>query len=349
MLTISTADGAELSRWLLSDLRVPDQDDSIGEAMVFSRAHPDARLVIADPRTIAMLLPHLPRLASIMAPRPSNLRVWSFIAILAVVVLAGLGFAVWRGPQLLAPLVPESWERGLGDAIADNLAEHLGTCTAAEGNEALRKMATALLAASDYKGPFQVTVVKSKTVNAFALPGGRIVFFDGLIQEAETPDEVAGVFAHELGHVVHRHPMRGLLRQLGLSFLRRLALGGYGDAVDTAAGMGEMMLALRNGREAEREADASALGYLAAAGFRQDGLHEFFARMSKQEDVRGEAPPAILSTHPPLAERLEATQRPNQGRSALDPGDWQALRKICSSHSEPKPFPDYFKGKNGSD
>lgn len=345
MLILVNAEGGEIARWLVSDLRVPGQDDSIGEAMIVHRAHPDARLLVSDQAAIALLLPHLPGIAPVVAPRPSNLRVWSLVALLAVAVLGGCVFAVWRGPELLAPLVPESWEHELGDVIVDNFSDRFGVCTAADGNRALEQMTGALIVASGRKEETKVIVIKSKLVNAFAVPGGRIVLFDGLIQEAVTPDEVAGVFAHELGHVVHRHPLRGLMRQLGLSFLRRMALGGYGDAVDTATSLGETMLVLSNGRNAEREADAAALEYLAAAGLRQDGLHEFFGRLQKKGDA-GETL-GILATHPPLAERMQSTQRPGEGRPALDLGQWQALRKICSE-STPAKRPRISPDKKGS-
>jgi Zn-dependent protease with chaperone function len=328
MLLLVDESGREIVRWLISDLRVPGQDDSIGEAMIVNRAHPDARLLVADPQSISLLLPHLPGIAPVVAPRPSNLRVWSLVAVVAVAVLGGSVVAAWRGPELLAPLVPESWERELGDVIVDNFADSFGVCTSVDGNKALEEMTGALIAAADRKEPTKVIVVRSKVVNAFAVPGGRIVLFDGLIQEAVTPDEVAGVFAHELGHVVHRHPLRGLIRQLGLGFLRRMALGGYGDAVDIASSLGETVLVLSNGRDAEREADAAALRYLAAAGLRQDGLHDFFARMQKEGD--GGASMGILATHPPLAERMQSTQRRGEGKSSLNSVQWQALRDICS-------------------
>ena len=99
MLSIADASsGAEIVRWPLSDLHVPSQDDSIGEAMVHCRAYPDARLVLADSRAIAMLAPHLPRLVAVVAPRPNSLKIWSILTVVAVAVLGGAVFAAWRGP-----------------------------------------------------------------------------------------------------------------------------------------------------------------------------------------------------------------------------------------------------------
>lgn len=327
MLAIVDASGMELVRWPLAELRVPAQDDSLGEAIIVCRANPDARLIVASPQAIALLSPHLPALLPVVSPRPTTLRVWSIVALLAVAVLGGSAVAAWHGPEMVAPLVPQSWQVKLGDAILDDFEDRYGFCDGDGGREALDKLKQRLSHAAGYDGPLRVEVIDSGLINAFALPGGRIVLFRGLIEDAESPDEVAGVFAHELGHVAHLHPMRGLLRSLGLRFLRQLALGGYGDAVDTAASFGETMLALRNGRAAEREADAAAIAYLAAAGLRQDGLYDFFARMAEKH---GPTDLGILSTHPPLEERREAARRTHDGASAFDAKQWLAVRGMCN-------------------
>jgi predicted Zn-dependent protease len=173
-----------------------------------------------------------------------------------------------------------------------------------------------------------VRVVDSKMVNAFAVPGGQIGILSGLIEKADTADELAGVLAHEIGHVVHRHPTEGLLRQLGLAATMELLLGGSGTGIEDAAGLGNTLLTLSYSREAEAEADATALAILGRAGIDGHGLHRFFQRLEQEGDL-GSSVPSLLLTHPPTAERLAATAVAPSGARALDTGQWQALQAIC--------------------
>ncbi len=75
--------------------------------------------------------------------------------------------------------------------------------------------------------PLKSAVVRRPEANAIALPGGHIYVFQGLIDKAETPDELAGVIAHEIGHVAHRDGTRSVLQAAGLSFLFGMLLGDF--------------------------------------------------------------------------------------------------------------------------
>lgn len=335
LLIVRDANGTELARWPVVDLCLPPQDTSLPEAYIGSRAQPDARLVVADRQAQLALAEEIPALRSLVRRGSHGGR-------RAVTVLAGLlvgaaafaGVLVWRGPELVAPLIPDRWQARLGDSMLQVFTEEDQRCTGRAGTAALEGLVDKLKAASGYRGELRVVVINDPMVNAFALPGGRIAVFDGLLQKAESGDEVSGVLAHEMGHVALRHPTRALLRQLGISALRRFALGDWGESVATAGSLGETMLALRNGRQAEREADAAALATLQRAGLRADGLHSFFLRMAKN----GDAAQALgwLSTHPPLAEREEATVRGTEGASALTRAQWQALRGVCNPGKAPE-------------
>ena len=114
-------------------------------------------------------------------------------------------------------------------------------------------------------------VLKDRSVNAFAAPGGHVVVLSGLIDEAKSGDEVAGVLAHEIAHVIHRHPMESLVRAMGLAVLAE-ALSG-----DGLGGTAAMLLAVTAySREAEAEADATAVALLEGSrGLRSVGLDRF--------------------------------------------------------------------------
>jgi predicted Zn-dependent protease len=162
-------------------------------------------------------------------------------------------------------------------------------------------------------------------VNAFAAPGGVVVVFRGLVQAAETPEEVAGVLAHEVAHAELRHGLRATVKGMGFRALLALALG---DLSGTAL---EAMVAdlteLRFSRDAEREADAEGLRRLAAARIDPRGMVRFFERV---RDEAGAAVPALLSTHPAPAERLEALRR-ETAALRIDatplPLDWAAVKR----------------------
>jgi predicted Zn-dependent protease len=143
-----------------------------------------------------------------------------------------------------------------------------------------------------------------KVVNAFATPGGHIYVYSGLLLFAEDEAEVAGVIAHETGHVVRRHAARQLLYLFGYSALARLALG---DNPSTLARIGTTIVGngffMAHGRSEEHEADRVGLGLLARSGYDPRGMPRFFRRLLQ---VQGQ-PPALLvwlSSHPTTSSRI---------------------------------------------
>jgi predicted Zn-dependent protease len=159
-----------------------------------------------------------------------------------------------------------------------------------------------------------------------------VVFFKGLVEQAESADEVAGVLAHEIGHVVNRHPIEGLVRGLGISLIVESLIGDGADLLGLAADAGAMLIKNSYGREDEAAADAAALEILAAAGLRADGLARFFERLAALEGGTGRpGVAAYFSSHPQTAERqaTAAARAGAGGRAALSPAQWQALQAIC--------------------
>jgi predicted Zn-dependent protease len=175
---------------------------------------------------------------------------------------------------------------------------------------------------------FDIRVVDVPMVNAAALPGNHIVIFRELITEADTPDEVAGVLAHEIAHVRRRHVTEGMIRELGVGLVIT-ALGG------TTGGNADMILGSRYGRAAEAEADADAIAALRAANISPLGTARFFTRMGATERKLGRLGAAFsyLSTHP-LSDARRAKFRasfdPNRRYTpALSRDEWEAIFNIC--------------------
>jgi predicted Zn-dependent protease len=156
-------------------------------------------------------------------------------------------------------------------------------------------------------------------VNAVAGLGGRVVVYDGLIREAESPEELAGVLAHEIEHVKRRHIIQGLIAKLVTTGAFRYAFAGKGAPA-------ELLLNLSFSRDEEREADEGGLERLRAAKIDAAGFLAFFERQAKQTSAA-----ALLSDHPSNKGRSELARKYLGGPSepVLSPQEWRDLRGIC--------------------
>jgi predicted Zn-dependent protease len=169
-----------------------------------------------------------------------------------------------------------------------------------------------------------------KTVNAFATPGGFLYVYSGLLLAAGNPAEVAGVMAHEAGHVAGRHSARQMVDAVGLQALTALALGqNPGVAAQIASAVAGQGIMLANSRGDETEADDYGARYADAAGFDPHGLITFFQKLQQQE---GQTPQLLkfLSDHPATPDRiahLEAYIR-EQGLDATGGRDPAPLRAV---------------------
>jgi predicted Zn-dependent protease len=206
--------------------------------------------------------------------------------------------------------------------------ERPGFCVSSAGQAVMGRVTERLAAFSDSPFPFDVRVLDLDMVNAIALPGGPIIIFRGLLDQAQSSDELAGVLAHEMSHVARRHAMERLMEALGLSFIFGVMLGDIGSGVLVASG--EVMANLSFSRRAEAEADDGAIVLLQKNGISTQGLADFFERLSGEEGSLLE----IISTHPVSAGRARKfADLANDAAPALSAEDWQALRRICETTS----------------
>lgn len=159
---------------------------------------------------------------------------------------------------------------------------------------------------------WEFVVFESDQLNAFALPGGKVGFYTGLIKLAENDDEIAVVMGHEIAHVTSRH---GAERQ---SQALLIGLGGVALGVGTrndenreywmlAYGLGSTLGSLAYSRDHETEADVVGLRFAARAGYDPRAAVSFWRKMAAKET--GGRPPKLLSTHPPTAERIANLER----------------------------------------
>jgi predicted Zn-dependent protease len=139
-------------------------------------------------------------------------------------------------------------------------------------------------------------------VNAFALPGGKVIVMRGLLEEA-TPDELAGVLAHEVSHVIQKHGMRQLAQLVGPMLIVEYLFNQSG-AVSAMVAMSAMFSTLQYSRDNETEADDKAWDIMMKANIDPRSLTEFFRKLRKIEG-KNSGGPDIFSTHPATSERIK--------------------------------------------
>ncbi len=199
-------------------------------------------------------------------------------------------------------------------------------CAEPAGVAALERLTARLAATTPSRYTWRVTVVDHEMNNAVNLPGGYVVFLRGLVEDAKAPEEVAGVLAHEMGHGISRHGMKGALGSLAISALLTVFAG---DSARWAAIAGD--LAMRShSRSNESEADKIGVDMLNRAGIRASGFAAWFRRLAAETDKN--AANNYISTHPTSAGRANAVEARGTGKGdAMSAEDWRALRGICSA------------------
>jgi len=159
---------------------------------------------------------------------------------------------------------------------------------------------------------YQFFVLNSPEVNAFAVPGGKVFVNSGLILLVENEDELAGVMAHEIGHVTARHISKRSEKAMPLSLamlgalLAGIFLGGKAaSAIATTAMAATETLMLKYSREDEDEADYLGLRYMDQVGYDRKGMVSMFKKLRRLHGPASADPPAYLLTHPAAEERAD--------------------------------------------
>jgi Zn-dependent protease with chaperone function len=295
---------------------------------------PGTRLIIPDGPFLKELIARAPYAGGAINYRRAA-RTAAVVAIALAATALSLYAVLTLAPQQFAFLMPQSWRDRLGHQIENSFIADVRLCGKSSGNAALADLEKRLREGNPDLPPFSIAVYDLPMINAFALPGDRIIVTRKLIETASAADQVAGVIAHEIGHVVNRHPEAQLIRAAGLQVLLALFTGGTGG--DTLSGIAGMLAILRYSRDAEREADSHALGMMAKAGIDPMGLKRFFEEMRKQEGggdggVFGDLT-SIIATHPLTDDRIAQIKPlpPGAAREVMPAARWEELKAICGA------------------
>ncbi len=320
--------------WPLSQLRlVPDQSQT--DVLMIARAEgDDARLIVRDREAALAILQACPDIPDLGSKRPMATLAGlgaAAAASIAAILFVLIPFMADRG----SVLIPVEAEIALGRSSFEQIVafQDVRECKSPAGDAALAQMQARITDGLTIPYPLQLRVLNDPTINAFALPGGFIAINSGLINAAESPDEVAAVLAHEIGHVVHRDGTRGTLQAMGSFGIVGLL---FGDVVgiSAAAGVSERLISSSHSREAEIEADAFAHRQMTRAGLPPAAMGRMFQRMADEGNGSDMGVFRHISSHPEMVGRINAANAADRGQASGAPvigaEAWHALRSICN-------------------
>jgi Zn-dependent protease with chaperone function len=317
--------GAEQGTWMFKS-----KSDAL--IVCVEQAAAKEELFRVVPQEFQSTLKHLKREQQKTGRRFFYLILAFLLAILLLIL--GVLYAFSRAVDWATDSFPVSWEVQLGDLAYSQSGNTNEVVDDPVLNQALAVISSRLLKAqpnSPYE--FKFHVVRSKDVNAFALPGGNVMVNTGLIASASTPEEVAGVLAHEMQHVLRRHGVRGVIRSMGISASFGILLGFSADQATLISSMAPRLLDLTFDRAQEAEADRLGMQLLIKAGIDTAGMVSFFEKLSREEGSAGAAL-SFVSTHPSSASRVESLkeQARREGTSSVTPFllDWTDIRDRAS-------------------
>ncbi len=224
--------------------------------------------------------------------------------------------------SFLVMQVPVALEKDLGETAYAELKEKITLYNDPALEAKVRPVLDRLVAAlPEHNYDFRVEFTDLPIPNALALPGGRIVICKGLFDMAKTPEELAGVLAHEMAHVTRRHSLRTIVSTKGPYYMLRLFIRDRRGFIAGVLAGSELLVTLQYSRRLEAEADEVGWRLLETANIDPRGLANFLRRLQVEEakiNARltrifggglAPKPPKIFSTHPDTQERIDRLDR----------------------------------------
>ncbi len=233
-------------------------------------------------------------------------------------------------------LLPPEQEEALGDEFSAQLEKEITLHPDPEVQKYVQGLAATVIRQAQRDAPgikFEVKVIKDDaTINAFAMAGGQLYVYTGLLLAADTESEVVGVMGHEVAHVTERHIAEQLVASYGLQTVVQMALGQKpGQLASIVAGVAGQGAMLKFGRDQEREADDRGFNYVVKAGYDPAGMVTFFRKLAAQSA----SVPVFMSSHPDPAERAQKLQtmidKLERRPTKTGKGPYEAFKKTLAS------------------
>jgi predicted Zn-dependent protease len=229
------------------------------------------------------------------------------------------------------------WESKFGDQVFASFESEGKVLTNSVWDGPVSNITSRLLPIVKDSGyEFKFHIMEDTNVNAFAIPGGHVVILTGLLESADSAEEVAGVLAHEIAHVTRRHSLRNIVKSAGLIITLQALIGDASGLFGLATEASRFLLQQKFSRDFEREADDTGWAYLVEANIDPRGMTKFFEKlrdmMSDTGAVAMEGTLALANTHPTSQERIDRLTR--KWEETKSKGDLEKLPAWSKSSSK---------------
>jgi beta-barrel assembly-enhancing protease len=344
-LQIIQADGQTI-HWPYAEIR-QTQGSYAGEQVRLEHGTPLPRTVIVEDSAILTAMRQVASTSTAHFHNPQQRPLRMRLTVVAGVALLALtaGLYTWGIPlfaNLLAPHIPVSWEEQLGRSVLEQFAPVANRCLDQNRLPVLERIVDRLSQGRP-DSPYRIhlTVVDQPVINAFALPGGQVVVFRGLLEAAETSEQLAGVLAHELQHIYKQHTTRGLLEQASTSLLIAAVSGDFTGSLAYGIEGARVLGVLRYSRLHEDEADREGLLLLKSVGIDPADMIAFY-RIMEEKQPSDPGAFSYLSTHPHTGDRIAsltalAGTPPPDSVKLVSPEEWKDVRALCKSKAKAQP------------
>ena len=255
---------------------------------------------------------------------------WGGLLFGVVVVALGLFASIQTISGRFVNFIPIEADVKLGAFVGESMDKEGPEVTKDVIVQPVQQMVDKLTANIEEEWNFDVHVIDADIQNAYALPGGYIVVYTGLIADTERPEQLAGVLAHEISHVTQRHGMSRILEAAGVAIMVDLVLGNVEGIIAFGAEIFSASAVNAYSRDAETDADVEGLKLMVDARIDPTGMVEFFQIMEQEEDELTEMIPLWMRSHPEHEERIVVLQAqigalPMKDYTPLDM-DWDAVK-----------------------
>ncbi len=326
------SEGAKRIFWKYTSIFVTEESSSNLHGVISYSESPNARCEILDFSMFKAIQAKLPKKSRKTFMVSATWKVIGFLLIISVATIVAIWSSMPFIAHHLAKDFPKDWEEAIGQYVVEQLVKEGSHCNSPSGIKALNSLVDKLVEASGSNKEFDVKIIREKDImNAFAAPGGKIIIFSKMLDNANGPDEIAGVLGHEMSHVIKLHTTEGLIHNLGLLFVVNVLFAGAGEAANLAF-VAQTLYQMDYSQDAESEADMMAVDILYKARIDREGLATFFEKLQKEEAKIGERISEYFSTHPATSKRIKRIREFDAVKNpapSLSKKEWIALKNIC--------------------